>query len=90
MDVTMSFCIFYMHDILYRIRQILAKRNLYPKIPPRPLFVRGMDLMDSFLFIGVSPASILQIDIQKNKLTDIYTFSNDVNVCVHGIKIFDR
>ena len=39
------------------------------------------------VFVGVSPASILCINRQNGKLLDVYQFSNDIHVCLHGLKV---
>ncbi len=58
------------------------------RIPPYadPLFLRGLDLVDSQLFVGLSPASILRIDFETGTLVDAYQYSRDVRVSVHGIR----
>ncbi len=53
----------------------------------RPIFVRGLDQVGDHLFVGISPASILRIDINTGKLVDFYNYSPDVRVCVHGLKV---
>lgn len=53
----------------------------------RPLFVRGLDLVDNHLFVGLSPASILCIDLNRSQLVDAYCFSWDIYVTVHGVRV---
>ena len=55
--------------------------------PPRPLFVRGLDRLGDLLFVGVSPATILCIDEHQGKLVDAYSYSQDVGVCIHGLRV---
>ena len=55
----------------------------------RPLFVRGLTRHEDHLFVGVSPASILQIDWTTGELVDAYCYSTDVRVCVHGLAVMD-
>ena len=52
----------------------------------RPLFVRGLcQTGDDTLLVGVSPASIIEVDWKKRRVRDIYSYSQDVRVCVHGL-----
>lgn len=53
----------------------------------RPLFVRGLDKIGDLIFVGISPASILCIDWKKGVLIDAYTYSRDVFVSVHGLRV---
>jgi hypothetical protein len=67
--------------------------NLITKLKPikssiaRPLFLRGLELYRNKLFIGISPAAILCIDRYSGELLDMFKISNDVRVCVHGLKV---
>jgi hypothetical protein len=74
------------HNILYRGRQVLRELRLYPHTPPRPLFVRGMSIVGDWLFVGVSPASVLCLDWRRGELVDLYSYSQDIHICVHGLK----
>lgn len=53
----------------------------------RPLFLRGLAIHEGDAFVGVSPASILQIDLESGRLKDCFEYSSDVRVCVHGLAI---
>lgn len=53
----------------------------------RPIFVRGMDRVGDFLFVGMSPAAIACIDVNNASLVDFFPHSNNVGVCVHGITV---
>lgn len=55
----------------------------------RPLFVRGLTRRGDHLFVGVSPASILQVDWATGELVDAYCYSTDVRVCIHGLEVMD-
>lgn len=66
------------------IRRWADKLNII-KVPAVPLFVRGLALAGSTLFIGVSPASIIQIDWRTGELIDIYQYSDNVHAAIHGI-----
>lgn len=55
----------------------------------KPLFVRGlaMDSDHRFLFVGLSPASILCIDWEKRELVDAFNYSSHLVNCIHGLKV---
>ena len=55
----------------------------------KPLFVRGLVRRGDTLFIGVSPASILQVDVTTGTLVDAYQYASDVHVCIHGLAVLD-
>ncbi|MFO8099860.1 MAG: hypothetical protein R6T83_09610 [Salinibacter sp.] len=55
----------------------------------RPLFVRGLTYSGEHLFVGVSPASILQIDWATGELVDAYCYSTDVRACIHGLEAME-
>lgn len=64
--------------------------DLHKKHPDQPfnrsIFVRGLEIIDpNRILVGVSPASILEIDINRNKLLDFYQYSFDVGDAVHGL-----
>jgi hypothetical protein len=69
------------------IHRILTGLNLMPSLPAWSLFVRGLALVGDSLFVGISPASILQIDWQSDKLVDAYTYSQDKHVSIHGLRV---
>lgn len=70
----------------YALQHYLYRLGLQPK-PNWPLFVRGLEVTDDHLFVGVSPASIMQIDWRKNQLIDAFNYSSDVRACVHGLRV---
>jgi hypothetical protein len=64
--------------------------RLHEKYPDQPfnksIFVRGLEIVDKDrILVGVSPASILEIDIGRDKLLDFYRYSSDVGDAVHGL-----
>jgi len=71
----------------YHLKQLLLQRLLGHGAPPRPLFVRGLDLVDGLLFVGISPAAILCIDLHTEELLDVYQYSSDIRVAVHGLRV---
>jgi hypothetical protein len=54
----------------------------------KPLFVRGLVRHEGSLFVGVSPAAILEIDERSGALLGAYQHSGDVNECVHGLYVW--
>ena len=69
------------------VKDILKKLGVMHSAAAKPLFVRGLDLVGDFLFVGLSPASILCIDWRKDELVDTYRYSVNVQVCVHGLRV---
>ena len=53
----------------------------------RPLFLRGLAIHDGDAFVGLSPATILRIDLESGRLKDWFEYSSDVRVCVHGLAV---
>lgn len=74
------------HDLVYRLRRTLARLGLQPHTPPRPVFVRGLARAGDGWFVGISPATILQLDA-TGAVVDHFTWRRDVNACVHGLGI---
>lgn len=55
----------------------------------KPLFVRGLDVRDELLVVGVSPATLLVIDWKRETLLDTFHYVDDINVAVHGLKVVE-
>ena len=76
-----------------RYKQLNGFRKMMTRIGfPRqdsvmPFFVRGLDLSEDLLFIGISPAAILCVNWQTGKLVDVFNYTDDVRVAVHGLHI---
>ena len=52
----------------------------------RTLFVRGLTSIDGQkILVGFSPATVVEIALATGKLVDIFQYSEDVAVCVHGL-----
>ncbi len=52
----------------------------------RPVFVRGLcATARGTVLVGISPATILEIDWRRHALVDRFSFSSDRHVCVHGL-----
>jgi hypothetical protein len=75
------------HQLGYLARGMLKTLFFHQMSAPRPVFVRGLDRLGDLLFVGVSPATILCIDMKSGSLVDSYRYSDDVAVCVHGLKV---
>ena len=53
----------------------------------RPLFTRGMCWLDGArILVGVSPATVLEIDYKQGRLLDMCQLSESANECVHGLE----
>lgn len=75
------------HDPSYLLKAVLKEAVLHKISAPRPIFVRGLDRYENLLFVGISPATILCLDWKSGALVDSYHYSNDVSVCIHGLKV---
>lgn len=69
------------------IRNLLKGIGFPPQETVNPFFVRGLDLLEDLLFIGISPAAILCVNWQTGKLIDVFDYTDDVRVAVHGLNI---
>ena len=58
--------------------------------PNRPVFVRGLDRVGDLLFVGISPAAILCLDLASGKLLDVFAYASDVRACIHGVKVISE
>lgn len=64
----------------------LHKSLMANVIISKPVFVRGLCATNrGTVLVGISPATILEIDCDSEKLVDLYCYSDNVNVCVHGL-----
>jgi hypothetical protein len=71
-------------DISWRVRlENFVRRQRVA----RPLFTRGMCRLDgSRILVGVSPATVLEIDYKQARLLDMCQLSDSANECVHGLE----
>ncbi len=53
----------------------------------RPLLLRGLAVRDGQAFVGLSPATILEIDLDRGRLVDWFRYATDVRVAVHGLAV---
>jgi hypothetical protein len=65
-----------------RLRNFLLRKRM-----SRPLFTRGMCLLDDArVLLGVSPATVLELDFKKGRLLGYCQLSGSANECVHGLE----
>ncbi|MGH0038205.1 MAG: hypothetical protein ACQGVK_24505 [Myxococcota bacterium] len=74
-------------DPLRELKLSLHKRGLLSLAPPKPIFVRGLARHRGSLFVGLSPATILEIEEASGRLVDWFTFDRRVHACIHGIAV---
>ena len=71
-------------DISWRVR--LENFVRHQRVA-RPLFTRGMCRLDGArILVGVSPATVLEIDYKQGRLLDMCQLSESANECVHGLE----
>ncbi len=73
-----------------RLLDFAPVARLHHKSPDQPfnrsIFVRGLEIIgQDRILVGISPASILEIDWQRDCLLDFYQHSADVGDAVHGL-----
>lgn len=74
--------------IIRAIAHRIEKANIFAERTKiiEPLFVRGLfQLSQNRVLIGFSPATIIEIDYEKEKLLDLYRYSDDVAIAPHGL-----
>jgi hypothetical protein len=71
-------------DISWRVRlENFVRRQRVA----RPLFTRGMCRLDATrILVGVSPATVLELDCQQGRLLGMCQLSESANECVHGLE----
>jgi hypothetical protein len=67
--------------------EIKELANAHPDQPfNQSIFVRGLEIInDQRILVGISPAAILEIDIQQDRLLDFFQYSTEVGDAVHGL-----
>ncbi len=76
-----------LRDRVRRAKLALHKRGWLKLAPPKPIFVRGLARHGGSLFVGISPATILEIDEASGRLVDHFTHDRRVHACIHGIAV---
>lgn len=74
-------------DRIYKINKMVKERAFGRGRAARPFFLRGLDVHGRKLFIGASPACILQVDLDTGELDDTFIYSQKVLLSIHGIKV---
>lgn len=74
-------------ELRYRLQRLLLRLGLRKRSASRPLFARGLAAAGASLFVGVAPATILELDARSGALRDLFTFSTDMDACVHGLEV---
>lgn len=74
---------------LLNFAEIATLQKMHPDQPfNQSIFIRGLEIVDGQrILAGISPAAILEIDVQRNRLLDLFQFSNDVGDAVHGLTL---
>jgi hypothetical protein len=77
---------------LLDIPEIAAMYSDHPDEPyNQSIFVRGLEVLDEKrALVGISPAAILEVDIETGKLLDMYRHSREVGDAVHGLACITR
>lgn len=67
--------------------EIAELHDAHPDQPfNQSIFVRGLDILDADrILVGISPAAILEVDVSKSRLLDIFRYGDDVGDAVHGL-----
>lgn len=70
-------------------RKLLPNKHFlkYNTRVAKSFFVRGLDIIEDYIFVGISPASILCINWKTNELVDVYKYTDDIKVAVHGLRV---
>lgn len=65
-----------------RLRNFVMRKRM-----SRPLFTRGMCRIDERrVLLGVSPATVLEVDYQSGNLLDLCQIGDSPNECIHGLE----
>jgi len=67
--------------------EIAALHGQFPDEPfNQSIFVRGLVLLDQKrALVGISPASILEVNLETGSLLDFYQYSREVGDAIHGL-----
>lgn len=75
------------YEILYVLKGVWNRVSKYQTSNPLPYFVRGLDIYNRRLFVGISPATILEFDMDTKQLRGVFTYSQNLAHCIHGLKV---
>jgi len=72
------------------VRRAMRKPSLLARrLAARPLFLRGMDRVGDRLYLGLSPAAVVCVDLRSRELVDAFRYSSDLRVCIHGLSVWE-
>lgn len=74
-------------ETLYGWRRRFEKLHLLPVRASLPGFARGLALSGGRLFVGIAPASILEIDASSGSFVTLFTYDSNVDACIHGLAV---
>ena len=75
--------------LLNPARKLLNQVGLAKHEIAMPFFVRGMDIVEDLMYVGISPASVLCVNWESGKLVDSFTYTEDIRKAVHGLKVIN-
>jgi hypothetical protein len=55
----------------------------------RPFFLRGLAVNGARVFIGTSPAGVVEFDLSMGVVVSLWFFSSNVRESVHGLCVLD-
>nr|BAL58299.1 hypothetical protein HGMM_F55G01C27 [uncultured Chloroflexota bacterium] len=77
----------YVQEFLYVTKGILRMVGFKKLSNPLPFFLRGMAAVDTHLFVGLSPATIVELDLESGRLVDFFNYSPDLAHTIHGLAV---
>ena len=75
------------YEFLYVLKGVWNRVGKFQTSNPLPYFVRGLDIYNGRLFVGISPATILEFDMDTKQLRGVFTYSQNLAYCIHGLKV---
>lgn len=69
------------------LRHALASTRLYEDRSIPPFKLRGLQARDGKIFIGMCPAAVLCVDWQRGSLLNVYNYTKDDRIGVHGLQL---
>ena len=67
----------------------LLRRNKGQEEIAKKLFWRGLDVSENSVFVGTSPAAILEFEKGSYRYLNYYQYSDDVREAIHGVCVAD-
>lgn len=69
------------------VRKLLGALGMPRQDVVMPFFVRGLDIKDDLLYVGMSPAAILCVNWKTGTHVDTYDYTDDARKAIHGLHI---